>query len=155
MHSDSDNNKGKKLYVGNLPFSVDDALLRNFFEAALGPDTVQSAQVVIDRIRDRSKGFGFVVFVSEDISMKAIALNGQEIQGSDGVSRKISLDEARERAPRSFIDIPRPANISPSSPNNYGGGNSNNFRGTGGSDNNRYGGGGGFADNNNEGGWGR
>lgn len=138
----SENNKGKKLYIGNLPFSVDDNSLRNFFEAALGPKTVQTAQVVMDRIKERSKGFGFVVFVSDDIAMKAIALNGQEIQGPDGVARKISLDEARERTPRIGG-----SNNYARGPRNFGG----NDRNLGG--NNDFGGGG-FIENDG-GGWGR
>ncbi|MDX1921420.1 MAG: hypothetical protein SFU25_11890 [Candidatus Caenarcaniphilales bacterium] len=90
-----------KLYVGNLPFSVDDNTLKSFFETALGPDSVQSAQVVIDRERNRSKGFGFVSFASADLAQKAAALSGQEITAPDGNKRPISIDQAHERKERS------------------------------------------------------
>lgn len=48
---------GKKLYVGNLPFSIDDSALQNKF-AEFG--AVDSAKVITDRETGRSKGFGFV-----------------------------------------------------------------------------------------------
>jgi hypothetical protein len=117
--------KGKKLYVGNLPFSVDDSSLRNFFETALGPETIQTAQVVIDKAKNRSKGFGFVTFASDEMAVKAVGLSGQEIQGPDGSVRRISVDEARERS-------------SGGSGGGYGGG-----RSSGGGYGGGYGGGGG------------
>lgn len=89
-----------KLYVGNLPFSVDDNSLKAFFEEALGPDTVLSSQVVMDRERGRSKGFGFVAFKSPELAQKAATLSGQEITAPDGNKRPISIDQAHERKPR-------------------------------------------------------
>jgi hypothetical protein len=135
----SNNAKGKKLYVGNLPFSVDDASLRSFFETALGPDTIQTAQVVIDKIRNRSKGFGFVTFTSDELAAKAVALTGQEIQGPDGTVRKLSVDEARERTPGSN---PRGGR------GGYGGGYS------GGGDRGGFSGGGGYSGGGDRGGYG-
>ena len=89
--------KSKKLYVGNLPFSVDDNSLKFFFENALGENSIKTAQVVKDRETGRSKGFGFVTFASQELAQKAVALTGQEIEGPDGGRRAVSIDEAKER----------------------------------------------------------
>lgn len=87
-----------KLFVGSLPYSVNDAQLEEMF-AAVG--TVVSAKVIIDRESNRSKGFGFVEMSSEEESKKAVdELNGKEVDG-----RAIVVNEARPqepRAPRSF-----------------------------------------------------
>ena len=93
--------KSKKLYVGNLPFSVDDNSLKFFFENALGENSIKTAQVVKDRETGRSKGFGFVTFASQELAQKAVALTGQEIEGPDGGRRAVSIDEAKERTERS------------------------------------------------------
>src|SRR5262245_29698783 len=66
---------GKKLYVGNLPFSFTSTELEQLF-APHG--RVTSAQVVVDRATNRSRGFGFVEFDSDEASSKATAeLNGK------------------------------------------------------------------------------
>jgi RNA recognition motif-containing protein len=84
---------GKKLYVGNLPYSMSDSDLQNLFEQH---GTVQSAQVIMDRDTGRSKGFGFVEMDSDDQAQAAIsALNGQEING-----RPLTVNEARPREDR-------------------------------------------------------
>ena len=68
-----------KLYVGNLPYSVDDASLRHNF-ADFG--SVASAKVMTDRDTGRSKGFGFVEMGSEAEAQAAInGLNGQSVDG--------------------------------------------------------------------------
>src|SRR5262249_30629101 len=67
---------GKKLYVGNLAYSVNDGVLEQLF-AAHG--TVQLAQVIMDRETGRSKGFGFVEMGSDQEAQAAIAaLNGKD-----------------------------------------------------------------------------
>jgi RNA recognition motif-containing protein len=68
-----------KLYVGNLPYTVDDDSLRhNFSEFG----TVASAKVMTDRDSGRSKGFGFVEMSSAKEAEDAIAgLNGQQVGG--------------------------------------------------------------------------
>lgn len=68
-----------KLYVGNLPYSVNDASLRhNFSEFG----AVASAKVMTDRDSGRSKGFGFVEMGSEAEAQAAInGLNGQSVDG--------------------------------------------------------------------------
>lgn len=81
---------GKKLYVGNLSYGVDDGALEQLF-AAHG--TVQSAQVVMDRDTGRSKGFGFVEMSSDAEAQAAIqALNGQQVEG-----RALTVNEARPK----------------------------------------------------------
>lgn len=83
-----------KLYVGNLAYGVTDSDLQNMF-APHG--TVQSAQVIIDRETNRSKGFGFVEMGSGNEATAAInALNGKEVDG-----RKLTVNEARPREERS------------------------------------------------------
>jgi cold-inducible RNA-binding protein len=81
---------GKKLYVGNLGYSVTDSDLQTMFQAH---GTVQSAQVIMDRDAGRSKGFGFVEMGSDQEAQAAIAaLNGQD---SDG--RALTVNEARPK----------------------------------------------------------
>jgi RNA recognition motif-containing protein len=84
---------GKKLYVGNLSYSVTSADLQQLF-AAHG--TVQSAQVIEDRDAGRSKGFGFVEMGSDEEARRAIAaLNGQ-MHGE----RALTVNEAKPRESR-------------------------------------------------------
>jgi RNA recognition motif-containing protein len=81
---------GKKLYVGNLPYSVADSDLQQLFEPF---GTVQSAQVIIDRDTGRSKGFGFVEMGSDSEAQAAInGLNGVEKEG-----RPLTVNEARPK----------------------------------------------------------
>ncbi len=86
----------KKLYVGGLSYSTNDAGLKASFEKA---GTVTSATVIIDRMSGRSKGFGFVEMANDEEAEAAINMyNGQELDG-----RKVTVNEARpmeERPPR-------------------------------------------------------
>jgi RNA recognition motif-containing protein len=85
---------GKRIYVGNLPWSMTSATLEDLFSPH---GTVTSAEVVSDRETGRSRGFGFVEMDTDDAGQKAIeALNGTEMDG-----RPLTVNEARERAPRS------------------------------------------------------
>ena len=85
---------GKKLYVGNLSYEVSSSDL----EQLLSPHgTVQSAEVINDRMTGRSKGFGFVEMGSDSEAQAAIeALNGQEHGG-----RTLTVSEAKPRESRS------------------------------------------------------
>jgi RNA recognition motif-containing protein len=68
-----------KIYVGNLPYSIDDSNLRENFSAYGG---VVSAKVMMDRDSGRSKGFGFVEMSSGEEAQAAIAgLNGMSVGG--------------------------------------------------------------------------
>ena len=81
---------GKKLYVGNLSYSVSDSDLQRIFEEF---GSVVSAQVIMDRDTGRSKGFGFVEMGSDQEAQAATAaLNGQEVTG-----RALTVNEARPR----------------------------------------------------------
>ena len=84
---------GKKLYVGNLPFSVDDQSLQEAFAQA---GTVESARIIMDRASGRSKGFGFVEMGSDDEAQKAIS----ELNGSEWEGRAMTVAEARPQEPR-------------------------------------------------------
>jgi len=81
---------GKKLYVGNLPYSYTSQQLQELF-APHG--NVTSAQVIVDRATNQSRGFGFVEFDTDDSASKATeALNGHPLNG-----RPLTVNEARER----------------------------------------------------------
>jgi len=95
---------GKKLYVGNLPYSVGNNDLQRLFEPH---GSVVSAQVIMDRDTGRSKGFGFVEMGNESEAQAAIAdMNGKEVEG-----RSLTVNEAR----------PKPENGSHRSSRGYGG----------------------------------
>ena len=84
---------GKKLYVGNLTYNVDESGLEALF-APFG--TVQSAQVIVDRDTNRSKGFAFVEMGSDAEAQAAIqGLNEREHDG-----RRLTVNEAKPREER-------------------------------------------------------
>ena len=84
---------GKKLYVGNLSYSVDNAALESMF-AQHG--TVESAAVISDRTTGQSKGFGFVEMSSNAEAQAAIsALSGTQHDG-----RALTVSEAKPREDR-------------------------------------------------------
>ncbi len=112
----------KKLYVGNLPYSVSDSDLQAMFEPF---GRVESAQVIVDRDTGRSKGFGFVEMSSPQEGQAAIeALHDKDVNG-----RKLVVNEARPREER-----PRGGG---------GGGGRGGYGGGGGGGRGGYGGGGG------------
>ena len=83
----------KNLYIGNLPYSMDNNQLKDLFSEA---GTVESANIITDKFSGRSKGFGFVEMSSDDEGKKAIELfNEKEIDG-----RNIKVNEARPREER-------------------------------------------------------
>lgn len=84
-----------KLYVGNLPYSVNDQALADLF-AKYG--AVASATVITDRMSGRSKGFGFVELESDDKAQQAIS----ELNGNDMDGRKLIVSVARPMEPRKF-----------------------------------------------------
>jgi RNA recognition motif-containing protein len=91
------NRMAKKLYVGGLSYNTTEAALKDAFAQA---GTVESATVIIDKMTNRSKGFGFVEMSSDEEAQKAIEMfNGKDLDG-----RNVTVNEARPmeaRAPRS------------------------------------------------------
>ncbi|MBI2066485.1 MAG: RNA-binding protein [Deltaproteobacteria bacterium] len=81
---------GKRLYVGNLPFTVTSDQLREHFSQH---GTVETAEVVMDRFSGRSKGFGFVEMSTDEEAQAVIGkLNGQDFSG-----RQLTVNEARPK----------------------------------------------------------
>lgn len=79
-----------KLFVGSLPWSVDDDTLKETFEEH---GNVVSAKVIKDRETGRSRGFGFVEMESPSEAKNAIAaLNDSDLKG-----RNIVVNEAKSR----------------------------------------------------------
>jgi RNA recognition motif-containing protein len=83
----------KKLYVGNLPYTMTDSELQTLFEQF---GQVQSVQIIMDRDTGRSKGFGFVEMSSPQEAQAAIdGLHGKDVNG-----RQLTVNEARPREDR-------------------------------------------------------
>jgi RNA recognition motif-containing protein len=82
---------GKKLYVGNLPFSTTEAELRSLFEKH---GTVESVNVITDRETGRPRGFAFVEMEASAAEAAMQALDGRELGG-----RTLRVNEANERRP--------------------------------------------------------
>lgn len=81
---------GKRLYVGNLPFSATEDVIQDLF-AQVG--AVDSCRLITDRDTGRSKGFGFVEMATDEEAEKAISeLNGREVDG-----RALTVNEARPK----------------------------------------------------------
>lgn len=80
----------KKLYVGNLPYTVTLDQLKDFFS---GAGVVTDAVVIIDSQTGRSKGFGFIEFEKEEDAKKAIEMFG----GKDFQGRNLVVNEARPK----------------------------------------------------------
>jgi RNA recognition motif-containing protein len=112
---------GKKLFIGNLAFTVTEASLESAFAQS---GTVESARIITDRDTGRSKGFAFVEMSTDDEAATAI----RQLNGSDLDGRALNVSEARPQAPRDN--------------NSRGGGGGGGYGGGGGG--NRGGGGGGF-----------
>lgn len=84
---------GKKIYVGNLPFSATSESLGEMF-AQYGE--VSSTKIITDRDTGRSKGFGFVEMSDSSAADQAIEnLNGKDMGG-----RALTVNEARPMEPR-------------------------------------------------------
>lgn len=83
----------KRLYVGNLPYTVTTEELKNLF-ASYGD--IEDAIVITDKMTRRSKGFGFITFANAEVAAKAAGeMNGKDIDG-----RKLVVNIARPMKPR-------------------------------------------------------
>ncbi|MGZ5189433.1 MAG: RNA recognition motif domain-containing protein [Flavisolibacter sp.] len=91
------------IYVSNLGFNVQDEDLKEFFTPY---GEVSSAKVIMDKMTNKSRGFGFVEMPDNEASKKAIA----ELDGATVEGRTIKVVEARPKEDR------------PSRDNNRGGG---------------------------------
>jgi len=79
-----------KIFVGSLPFSLEETELREFFEEY---GEVASAVIISDKFTGRSKGFGFVEMTDDEQAQKAIEeLNGAQVSG-----RTIVVNKAEEK----------------------------------------------------------
>ena len=124
---------GKKLYVGNLAYSIRDNDLEQAFSQY---GSVASAKVMMERDSGRSKGFGFVEMGSDSEALAAIeGLNGQSLEG-----RALTVNEARPMEPRSPGGFGGGGGRSGGG--GYGGGGGGGGYGGGGGGGNRSGGGG-------------
>jgi RNA recognition motif-containing protein len=84
----------KKIYVGNLSFSMTESELRSLFEPH---GSIESATIATDRDTGRSRGFGFVSMPNDEQAEKAMAaLNGRDLSG-----RALTVNEARPQTQRS------------------------------------------------------
>ena len=83
----------KKLYVGGLSYDTTEATLKETFAEA---GTVESATIIIDKMTNRSKGFGFVEMSTDEEAQKAIEMfDGKELDG-----RTVKVNEAKPMEPR-------------------------------------------------------
>ena len=83
----------KKLYVGGIPYSTTNEGLKAHFEQA---GAVDEAMIIMDRMTNRSKGFGFVTMSSDKDGQKAVDMfHGKPLEG-----RNLTVNEARPMEPR-------------------------------------------------------
>ncbi|XP_020275448.1 RNA-binding protein CP33, chloroplastic [Asparagus officinalis] len=109
----SSNKEEGRLYVGNLPYSMTSSELAEIFGQA---GTVESAEIVYDRVTDRSRGFAFVTMASNDDAKAAIRMfNGTQVGGRTvkvnfpevprGGEREVLGPRARSNS-RGYMDSP-------------------------------------------------
>ena len=82
-----------KLYVGNFPYSVDEAQLRGLFTPY---GEISELAMIMDRETGRPKGFAFITFAAQQAAEKALELNGRDLGG-----RPLKVNMAMERDSRS------------------------------------------------------
>ena len=80
----------KRLYVGNLSYSATSEVLQTMFEQY---GRVRSAQVLIDRETNRSRGFGFVEMEHDGEAVTAI----EHLDGTEHEGRRLTVNEAKPR----------------------------------------------------------
>jgi RNA recognition motif-containing protein len=125
------------IFVGSLPFQLEEADLRELFEAY---GEVSTVKLISDRETGRSKGFGFVEMPDSESAQKAITgLNGADVKG-----RSIAVSQAEDKKPSDRRG----------GGGGYGGGGNRGGGGGYGGGGNRGGGGGGYSKDNNRGGGG-
>lgn len=84
---------GKKLFVGNVPYTITEDELKSAFSEA---GDVASVAIITDKMTGRPRGFAFVEMASDESAQKAVEImNGKEIGG-----RALNVNEARPREDR-------------------------------------------------------
>jgi RNA recognition motif-containing protein len=83
---------GRKLYVGNLPYTASEQDLQDLFSSAGG---VESVSVMRDMATGRARGFAFVEMVSDEDAQKAI----DQLNDTDYGGRNLTVNEARPKTP--------------------------------------------------------
>ncbi len=82
-----------KLYIGNLPWSIDQEQLKKLFSDY----EVEEANLITDKFSGKSKGFGFVTISDDAAAKKAMEeFNGKEVEG-----RELKVSEAKPMKPKS------------------------------------------------------
>lgn len=81
----------KKIYVGNLPYNVNENELEGFFSQC---GEILNVNLIKDRNTGHSKGFGFVEFATPDQAQEALKMDGRELEGR---SLKISMAREQQR----------------------------------------------------------
>ena len=120
------------IFVGSLPFSIDEADLRESFEAY---GAVSSVKIITDKFTGRSKGFGFVEMDNDTEAEKAIQeLNGASV---DGRTIVVNKSEPKPEGERKSFNNNRSGGGYSGGGNSRGGG-SYNDRNSGGGDRGRY-----------------
>lgn len=99
---------GKKLYVGNIPFTTTEDEIKSFFESC---GAVATVTIINDRETGRSRGFSFIEMADDASAADAIT----KLNGADFGGRKLVVNEARERE-----RTPRPSFNDRSNGNHYG-----------------------------------
>lgn len=85
----------KKIFIGGIPYATTEAELREYF-AQCGE--IESCNIIIDRATNRSKGFGFIEFTTEEAANNAVeTLNGTELGGRSIV---VNIARPKEDRPR-------------------------------------------------------
>lgn len=88
----------KKLFVGSLPFSINEEELKELFQ---GFGNVISSRIIVDKETRRSRGFGFVEMENDDEALAAIsAMDGSSIGGRTVVVNEAKEPERSSRPPR-------------------------------------------------------
>jgi len=93
---DEEHDMAKRLFVGNLAYSITDTQLQKLFEPH---GLIESVKIISDRSTGRSRGYGFVEMSSENEARRAIeALNGTQLEG-----RTLIVNEAHPQERRAAV----------------------------------------------------
>jgi len=94
-----------QLFIGNLPFSLDESSLRSMLDERLSDvSPYKSLRLQTDKVTGKSRGFGYIHFSDKDAAEQALnALNGFQVDGRDV---KVDMSEPRVDKPRAMIRTP-------------------------------------------------